>query len=198
MNQMILYKINKDKELETVKTFDNSFLGFPTLAETLLKKYNFNFDFRNILEDYKRLAYLSNYLTATIEDEQQENFYDLICYSLLGGSLFRHKDISLVSHALMKYLRNNESYFTQDQVNIRILHKELVNLTTDKNTLAFMITPMSKNDVWYDAFHTTIDGVKTSVKFPFLNPNINIGNAILMLNESEYQILKLKDFEKQL
>lgn len=144
MNQMILYKINKDKELETVKTFNNSFLGFPTLTETLLKKYNFNFDFRNILEDYKRLAYLSNYLTATIEDEQQENFYDLICYSLLGGSLFRHKDISLVSNALMKYLRNNEPYFTQDQINIRTLYKELVNLTTDKNTLAFMITPMSK------------------------------------------------------
>ena len=50
MPNMILYKINQNNLLEEIKQFENTFLGFPMIVETLLKAYNFNFDYKDVFK----------------------------------------------------------------------------------------------------------------------------------------------------
>ena len=194
MPNMILYKINEDNLLEKIKQFENTFLGFPMIIETLLQSYNFNFDYKDIFENPTILDYLFNYIDSTNE----ENIYDQITYLFFDGNIFRRSDIPKLSHCLLQFIQHHKHEPTRnnEESHIKEIHKIVNGLITDKSVKAIMITPSDSNDIWDETFHINIDGYKQPVTFPFVNKDINTGVGIKIKSYNTYEILTIDQFKK--
>lgn len=194
MPNMILYKINRNNMLEKIKQFENTFLGFPMIVETLLKAYNFNFDYKDVFENPSILDYLFNYMDNT----NDEDIYDQITYLFFDGNIFSRYDIPKLSHCLLQFIQHHKDQPTRNNEtsHVKEIHKIVNSLITDKSVKAIMITPSDSNDVWDKAFHINIDGYKQPVTFPFINKDINTGIGIKIKSYNTYEILTIDQFKK--
>lgn len=194
MPNMILYKINQNNVLEEIKQFENTFLGFPMVIETLLQAYDFNFDYKDVFENPSILNYLFNYM----DNNNDNDIYDQITYLFFDGNIFSRHDIPKLSHCLMQFIQHHKNIPTRNNEtsHVKELHKIVNNLITDKTVKAIMITPSDSNDIWYDAFHIDIDNQKQPVTFSFMNKEIETGMGVNIKNYNNYELVTINDFKK--